>query len=277
MHAGVFRTWSLSQSPRPGFEVLHAINVLRNELVVVKLFNIRLMNDAAVKGVAQEVLVRRVTSGMHAEPMPDMSIFVICDCTMYQISSRRLATCALVTPAIRCCLSHALFWQGDASINTQRPDTTHILTSPHPHTLTSSPTPSHFCASRETLYHRGLDPYVGTFVHGSVIGVVTRASTAGDFLRHAVMDTPLGRMDENSVVARVLLPVMMALQHMHARGLVHRNVRPEYVVEGVSGVARLGGLQHVARADERPSSPIGPLDYMAPEMILVSINGWWHY
>lgn len=125
-------------------------------------------------------------------------------------------------------------------------------------------------ARRETVKHRGMTQYLGTFMHGDIVGLVTRASQTGDFLRMSILDTTNGKLDESSAATRVLLPVMSALRYLHKQGIVHRNVRPEYIVEDSSGMARLGGWEFVKRADSRPTTPVGPLDYMAPEMVLVS-------
>jgi len=68
-----------------------------------------------------------------------------------------------------------------------------------------------------------------------------------------------------------------ALRYAHSRNVIHRNMNPSHVLVGGDGVVKVIGwslaLQEsdpTLRTFERPGSPVGTLDYMAPEQIVDS-------
>ena len=66
-------------------------------------------------------------------------------------------------------------------------------------------------------------------------------------------------------------PVASALAHLHARGIVHRDVKPGNVFLARGGAVRLGDLDLLERFERLPSSPewlLGTPQYMSPEILL---------
>lgn len=68
-----------------------------------------------------------------------------------------------------------------------------------------------------------------------------------------------------------------ALSYAHAQDVIHRNVNPSHVLVTNGGVVKVTGWSlalhagsRVMREFERPGSPVGTLDYMAPEQIVDS-------
>ena len=68
-----------------------------------------------------------------------------------------------------------------------------------------------------------------------------------------------------------------ALRYAHSQNVIHRNMNPSHVLVGSDGVVKVIGwslaLQEsdpTLRTFERPGSPVGTLDYMAPEQIVDS-------
>jgi len=81
---------------------------------------------------------------------------------------------------------------------------------------------------------------------------------------------------------RILLAeVVLALQHLHAAGFVHRDVNVENVMLDARGHIKLVdfGLACPLNGAESPMSPMGSLIYMAPELLYQKVGGrhtdWW--
>ena len=74
-------------------------------------------------------------------------------------------------------------------------------------------------------------------------------------------------MLEAHAARAVLAPFLSALAYLHARGVLHRDVKPENVLLGAGGEVLLAdfGLA-IDTAREAPRSRVGTLDYMPPEV-----------
>lgn len=66
-------------------------------------------------------------------------------------------------------------------------------------------------------------------------------------------------------VQQVARHVLLALNHLHRHGFVHRNVLPESVFYSSSGIAVLGGFTHLAHRSESIPAPSMP-HFTAPEV-----------
>lgn len=80
----------------------------------------------------------------------------------------------------------------------------------------------------------------------------------------------------------ILSEVVVALQHMHAHGFIHRDVKVENIMLDAQGHVKLVdyGLACELKGDEeQPMSPMGSLIYMAPELLSERAGGrhtdWW--
>lgn len=58
LHVAMFRTWVKMVSPWPGFDVYWAINMCRHEMVIIKVYNLRMMSANAASRVAREIVIR---------------------------------------------------------------------------------------------------------------------------------------------------------------------------------------------------------------------------
>lgn len=90
---------------------------------------------------------------------------------------------------------------------------------------------------------------------------------AGEALRDAIARGPL----EPERVARIVHDVAAALDHAHAQGVVHRDVKPANVLLRRDGIAKLADLGIATAAEAtaitRPDAMVGTAAYMAPERL----------
>ena len=111
--------------------------------------------------------------------------------------------------------------------------------------------------------------------------------TGGDLFFHlaqAQMSSTTGRVvGLPEVQCRIILSeVVVALQHMHKHGFIHRDVKVENIMLDAQGHVKLVdyGLACELKGDEeQPVSPMGSLIYMAPELLSECVGGrhtdWW--
>lgn len=117
--------------------------------------------------------------------------------------------------------------------------------------------------------------------HPGIVALYEFGYDANDIylVSELVEGATLGELNEEGVVsdydvARIGLALCEALAHAHARGVVHRDLKPDNVMvlaepAAGSGFAKLTdlGIAHVASAAEltAPGDVVGTLAYMAPE------------
>eukprot|EP00899_Mesostigma_viride_P024139 jgi/Mesvir1/490/Mv11361-RA.1 len=107
----------------------------------------------------------------------------------------------------------------------------------------------------------------GTFEDVDGVYLVQEYCQGGDLL--AVLKESGKRVPEEVLVPLVLAPLLQCLVRVHARGIMHRDVKPENIFVDGGGHPRLGdfGLA-INFLEESPTERIGTLDYMSPEVLL---------
>ena len=70
------------------------------------------------------------------------------------------------------------------------------------------------------------------------------------------------------VVGEVLLPFLSAMSYLHARGIIHRDVKPENILLTAGRQLKLADFgMSIDWTEERPVTRTGTLDYMSPEVL----------
>jgi len=92
-------------------------------------------------------------------------------------------------------------------------------------------------------------------------------------------ETNIIKLDEATVKFYVA-EVVMALQALHERGWVHRDVKPENLLLDSTGHVKLADFGSCARLNERglaySAVAIGSPDYISPEILASEGTGVWH-
>jgi len=112
----------------------------------------------------------------------------------------------------------------------------------------------------------GVVRHVAAFDDAGRVHLVMEACPGGDLLERLLHE---GRaFAEPRTAAEVAAPLLATLAALHARSIVHRDVKLENVFIAADGRARLGdyGLT-VSLKHELAISPVGTVEYMAPEVI----------
>ncbi|GBF97062.1 aurora-like kinase [Raphidocelis subcapitata] len=108
--------------------------------------------------------------------------------------------------------------------------------------------------------------YIGAFQDSRQIYIVMERAQGGDLLESLLAE---GRaMTERRAVREVVAPMLTCLAHLHAAGVIHRDIKLENLFVSPTRGVMLGdyGLA-VCVHEEKPISPVGTLEYMPPEIL----------
>lgn len=134
----------------------------------------------------------------------------------------------------------------------------------------SAVTAERFCQEAELLgrlTHPALVEVHDVGRHASSVYVVMRL-VEGVTLREHLLDGPM----PDGQVARLGVRLASALSHVHAAGVVHRDVKPSNILVGLDGAAYLTDFGISRFVDEptrsAPGTLVGTVPYLAPEQLL---------
>eukprot|EP00613_Pedinella_sp_CCMP2098_P027972 CAMPEP_0171718258 /NCGR_PEP_ID=MMETSP0991-20121206/20514_1 /TAXON_ID=483369 /ORGANISM="non described non described, Strain CCMP2098" /LENGTH=430 /DNA_ID=CAMNT_0012309617 /DNA_START=245 /DNA_END=1537 /DNA_ORIENTATION=- len=121
------------------------------------------------------------------------------------------------------------------------------------------------------------------FESSSTVFFLTDLISGGDLFFHLDFVSMAGNDGFSESVARILIAETAAgLCHMHDHNLVHRDIKVENVMLSSDGHVKLvdyGLCCEISEVDGALVTPMGSLNYMAPELLLDSIAGrftdWW--
>lgn len=103
------------------------------------------------------------------------------------------------------------------------------------------------------------------FKDGDFWVLVIEYAAGGDLRSFTNKDK--GRLSESAVAAKVLLPVLQALQYLHSRGIVHRDIKPGNLLFTNDGVLKICDFGVAINLEEEEAvTCAGTTAYMAPEV-----------
>ncbi|KAF6263970.1 kinase-like domain-containing protein [Scenedesmus sp. NREL 46B-D3] len=118
----------------------------------------------------------------------------------------------------------------------------------------------------QQINYDGAVKLLGHFEDSTTIYLVQEMCAKGDLFKRLIRSG--GMLDEKFVAGEVLLPMLLTLEHLHARSIYHRDIKPENIFFTREGKFKLGDFGLAIDASlERSKSRVGTLDYMSPEVV----------
>lgn len=119
------------------------------------------------------------------------------------------------------------------------------------------------------LSHQNIIKLYGAFEDADGIYLVQEFAAGGDL--YGELSRHGGYMLEVHVVRHIMTPFLAALAYLHENAILHRDIKPENILLTEHGEVKLAdfGLA-INMATEAPSSRVGTLDYMPPEIVAIS-------
>eukprot|EP00756_Hemistasia_phaeocysticola_P053501 Hpha_TRINITY_DN2919_c0_g1::TRINITY_DN2919_c0_g1_i1::g.19671::m.19671/K17533/MAP3K19, YSK4; mitogen-activated protein kinase kinase kinase 19 len=120
------------------------------------------------------------------------------------------------------------------------------------------------------LRHENIVSYLTSVVHAKSVWIITEYLPGGSLRDVSFHFGPLGTRQ----LRRYTIGVLLGLQFLHGRGVVHRDVKPHNVLLQINGTCKLtdfGASVMVANLvggdeeEKAPEGPVGTPAYMAPE------------
>jgi serine/threonine-protein kinase OSR1/STK39 len=122
------------------------------------------------------------------------------------------------------------------------------------------------------LQHPNVIDYYGSFVHGSKLYMLMECLSAGSVSDLIKYTHEMNGFKSEEIISTILKNALLALDYLHKRELVHRDIKPGNILIGESGNVKLGDFgisTSLLEAGQKISryTVAGTPCYMSPEML----------
>ena len=112
-----------------------------------------------------------------------------------------------------------------------------------------------------TIIDAGDEPEIGPYI----VYELLKNSSLADFLK-------VNELSEKEVVEKIAKPLLLGLDELHSQGIVHRDIKPDNILQSDEGLFKVGdlGLAHFEGREAKTKTGIvvGTPGYLAPEAFL---------
>ena len=119
------------------------------------------------------------------------------------------------------------------------------------------------------MSHSNITMYVESFVEGSKLYIVMEHADGGDLSSHISNKRKSGVRWSEEEVMRMFVQICLALNHVHEKNILHRDLKSQNIFLTSKGLVKLGdfGIAKVLDAtDGQAQTQIGTPYYLSPEI-----------
>jgi len=118
--------------------------------------------------------------------------------------------------------------------------------------------------------HKNVIKYLASFLANNELHIVLELADGGDLGRHIANFRSRKMLMSEKMIWGLFVQVCAALEHMHGRRVMHRDIKPDNIFITVDGTVKLGDLglgRFFSSATAVVASKVGTPYYLSPERI----------